>query len=142
MMKYVGGKEASKYLRIHHRTLYNIEKFMKEKEFKNDNDICLKNLDELDKKEGKLNISYVRVSTANQKDDLNRQKEMIKNQYPNHIMIEDIGSGINLNKKGIRKIIKLAIEGKVNELVIAYKDRLTRYGYELIEDLIKDYSNG
>jgi predicted site-specific integrase-resolvase len=109
---------------------------MKEKEFKNDNDICLKNLDELDKKEGKLNISYVRVSTANQKDDLNRQKEMIKNQYPNHIMIEDIGSGINLNKKGIRKIIKLAIEGKVNELVIAYKDRLTRYGYELIEDLI------
>ena len=57
-------------------------------------------------------------------------------------MIGDIGSGINLNKKGIRKIIKLAIAGKINELVIAYKDRLTRFGYELIEDLIKEYSNG
>lgn len=159
--KYVGGKEASKILGVHQRTLYqqeekglietirtpgnkrlyNVEKFIKKKECKN-NDICLKNLDELDKKEGKLNISYVRVSTVNQKDDLIRQKEMIKSKYPTHIMIEDIGSGINLNKKGIRKIIKLAIEGKINELVIAYKDRLTRYGYELIEDIIKEYSKG
>ncbi len=42
----------------------------------------------------------------------------------------------------LRKVIKLAIAGKINELVIAYKDRLTRFGYELIEDLIKEYSNG
>lgn len=48
-------------------------------------------------------------------------------------MIEDIDSGINLNKWGIRKIIKLAI---------AYKDRLVRFGYDLIEDLIKEYSGG
>ena len=45
-------------------------------------------------------------------------------------------------KRGIRKIINLAIEGRIEELVIAYKDRLTRFGYELIEDLIKKYSNG
>jgi len=57
-------------------------------------------------------------------------------------MIEDIGSGLNLNKRGIRKIIELAIEGKINKLVIAHKDRLVRFGYELIEDLIKKYSNG
>ena len=67
---------------------------------------------------------------------------MIKTKYPDHIMIEDIGSGINLNKRGIRKIIKLAISGKIDELVVAYKDRLTRFGFELIEDLIKEYSNG
>jgi putative resolvase len=54
-------------------------------------------------------VSYVRVSSSGQKDDLERQK---KSKYPNHIMIEDIGSGINLNKRGIRKIIKLAISGK------------------------------
>ena len=57
-------------------------------------------------------------------------------------MIEDIGSGVNLNKRGLRKIIRLAISGRVNELVVAYKDRLARFGYELIEDLIKEYSNG
>lgn len=57
-------------------------------------------------------------------------------------MIEDIGSGVNLNKRGIRKLISLAIEGRVEELVIAYKDRLARFGYELIEDLITTYSKG
>jgi len=57
-------------------------------------------------------------------------------------MIEDIGSGINFNRKGLRKTIKLAIEGKINKLIIAHKDRLTRFGYEIIEDLIKEYSEG
>ena len=62
--------------------------------------------------------------------------------YPKHILIEDIGSGLNLNKRGIKKIINLAIEGKINEVVVAYKDRLTRFGFELIEELINKYSNG
>ena len=57
-------------------------------------------------------------------------------------MITDIGSGINFNKYGIGKIIKLAIAGKIEELVIMHKDRLIRFGYELIEDLIKEYSGG
>ena len=50
-------------------------------------------------------------------------------KYPKYQMIEDIGSGINFNRKGLRKIIKLGIEGKINKLVVAYKDRLTRFGY-------------
>ena len=57
-------------------------------------------------------------------------------------MITDIGSGINFNRKGIRKIIDLAIEGKIEEVVVVYKDRLTRFGYELIEDIIEKYSEG
>lgn len=159
--KYVGGKEASKLLGVHQRTLYqweekgliktirtpggkrlyNVVDFLKEKECKDD-DNCIKDLDELDNFEEKLNLSYVRVSSIGQKDDLERQKKLILDKYPNHKMISDIGSGINFNRPGIRKIIKLAIEGKINELVIAYKDRLTRFGYELIESFIKDYSNG
>jgi len=99
-------------------------------------------LDELDKKKGKLKLSYVRVSTLKQKEDLVRQKNLIREKYPKHIMIEDIGSGINLNKRGILKIIDLAIEGKIEELVIAYKDRLARYGYELIEHIIEKHSKG
>ena len=53
-----------------------------------------------------------------------------------------MGSGINLNRRGLRKIIDLAIAGKVNKVVVAYKDRLTRFGYDLIEDIIKKYSGG
>jgi len=90
----------------------------------------------------KLNICYIRVSTLSQKNDLERQREFMTEKYPTYDVIEDIGSGLNFNRKGLRKIIKLAISGKINKLVIAYKDRLTRFGYDLIEDLIKDYSNG
>ena len=65
----------------------------------------------------------------------------MKDIYPNYKIIEDIGSGINFNRKGIRKIIDLAINNKIN-IVVAYKYRLTRFGFELIEDIIKKYSNG
>ena len=90
----------------------------------------------------KHNICYIRVSSISQKDDLERQRQVMLKKYPRYEIIEDIGSGLNLNKRGIKKIIKLGIEGKINELVIAYKDRLTRFGYELIEEIIKEYSKG
>jgi predicted site-specific integrase-resolvase len=60
----------------------------------------------------------------------------MKELYPDYKIIEDIGSGINFNRKGIRKIIDLAINNKINKVVVAYKDRLTRFGFELIEDII------
>jgi putative resolvase len=161
IIKYLGGKEAAKLLGVHQRTLYlwdkkgiietirtpgnkrlyNVEKFLLEKEGQ-DQSNSINDLNELDKLNGKLNISYVRVSSMSQKDDLQRQKNLIINNYPNHVLIQDIGSGVNMNRRGLRKIIKLAIAGKVNELVIAYKDRLSRFGYDLIEDLITEYSNG
>jgi len=155
---YMGGIEAASTLGVHQRTLhnwdekglietirtpgnkrlYNVKKFIENKKCKEQ--VC-SNLDDLDKKE-RLNLCYVRVSSNNQKDDLQRQKDQMIQKYPNHLIIEEIGSGLNLNKKGIKKIIKLAIAGKINELVVAYRDRLTRFGFELIEELIKDYSKG
>ena len=159
--KYITGKEATEKLGVHQRTLYqwdkkgwietirtdgnkrlyNVDKYLREKKCNNDVD-CIKNLDNIDNIKGKLKISYVRVSSQGEKDDLERQKKQMKELYPEHIMIEDIGSGVNLNKRGIRKIINLAIEGRIEELVVAYKDRLARFGYELIEDLITTYSKG
>ena len=158
-LEFVGGKEASKILGVHQRTLYqweekgeietirtsgnkrlyNVKKYLTSKV--KANNIC-DNLDDLDNKNEKLNICYVRVSTQNQNDDLERQKLLMKTKYPNYIIIEDIGSGLNLNKRGINKIIHLGIKGKVNELVVAYKDRLTRFGFELIEEIITKYSDG
>ena len=161
--KYVGGKEASKILGVHQRTLYqwdekgkievirtpggkrlyNVKKYLNQiKCIKKEEKIeeCIK-LEELDKLK-RIKICYARVSSNGQKDDLERQKKILKEKYPNHELISDVGSGINLNRKGLRKIIDLAIEGKVEELVVMYKDRLARFGYELIEDLIKKYSKG
>ena len=158
MNQYIGGKEASEKLGVHQRTLmqwdkkgwiktirtpgnkrlYDVENFLKTHNLKSE----IKEIVEDKKENEKLNICYVRVSTNGQKDDLKRQKELMKELYNDYEIIEDIGSGLNLNKKGIRKIIDLAIKGKINKLIIAHKDRLVRFGYELIEDLIKDYSNG
>ena len=161
--QYVGGKQASKILGIHQRTLYqweekkiietirtpggkrlyNVNKFLKEREEENNKNKKDNNDDiDISKINEKLNICYVRVSSQGQKNDLERQKQVMKEKYPNYIIIEDIGSGLNLNKRGIKKIIKLGIAGKVNELIVAYKDRLTRFGFELIEEIISEYSNG
>ena len=157
--KYVSGKKASEILGVHQRTLMNWDKkgliktirtpgnkrlydvadFLEEK--KCQKNVC-KNIDDLGSKKKRLNICYVRVSSRGQIDDLERQKKVMVSKYPKHIIIEEIGSGLNLNKRGIKKIIHLAIEGKINELVVAYRDRLTRFGFELIEDLIVKYSHG
>jgi len=160
--EFIGGKEASKILGVHQRTLYqweekgwiqtirtpggkrlyNVKKYLENHSLVDKNMNEIKNLDELDEKEEKLNICYARVSSHGQENDLERQKELLIKEYPKYICITDIGSGINFNRRGIRKIIHLAIQGKINELVIVHKDRLTRFGFELIEDLIKTYSNG
>ena len=49
---------------------------------------------------------------------------------------------MNLNRKGLRKIIDLSILGDINEVVVVHKDRLCRFGFDLIEDIITKYSNG
>jgi excisionase family DNA binding protein len=156
---YLGSKEACQQLGVHPRTLYNweekgkidtirtpggkrlynVEKYIK------DQKIITKNIDENEIENEnieKLKIIYTRVSSISQKDDLERQKNYMQKRYPNHLLIEDIGSGLNFNRRGLRKIIKYAISGKIEEIVVAYKDRLTRFGFELIEDLIKEYSGG
>lgn len=73
---------------------------------------------------------------------MKRQETYMKNKYPTYEIISDIGSGINFNRKGLNKIIDMGIKGEIEILVVAYKDRLTRFGYELIEKIIKEYSNG
>ena len=119
---------------------YNVAKYINDNKIKTDLDIIKE--EENEEETDKLNICYIRVSTVGQKDNLEHQREFMKNKFPDYMIIEDIGSGINFNRKGLRKIIKLAVANKINKLAVAYKDRLTRFGFELIEDLIKEYSNG
>ena len=85
----------------------------------------------------KLVIGYCRVSTPSQKDDLKTQVENVKSymiakgyQYE---IIEDIGSGINYNKKGLKQLIDKINNQEVSRVVVLYKDRLIRFGFELIE---------
>lgn len=145
-MEYVKRKEAMKILGISYitlykiaenkeidtikvgeNTLYNINKYLRERNVT---------------KQEKIKICYCRVSSSKQKADLERQKTYMKEKFPTHQIIEDIGSGINYERKGLLQILEKAVNGEIDEVVITYKDRLTRFGFELIEWIIKKYSNG
>ena len=65
----------------------------------------------------------------------------MKEKYPGYKIIGDVGSGINFKRKGLRKIIDLAILNKLDTLVVSYKDRISRIGYDLIEFILVNYSN-
>ena len=116
-------------IKLGNKKLYDLDKYIREKGLTRQNSI-------------KKKICYCRVSSAKQKEDLIRQIKYMKDRFPLHEIISDIGSGINFNRKGIKQIIENAVKGEIEEVVIAYKDRLARIGYDIIEFLIKQYSNG
>ena len=100
------GKEKGKIDTIRTpggKRLYNVDKYIKDqttnKIYNDDNE------EELNK----LKIIYVRVSSMSQKNDLERQKIYMQKRYPGYLLIEDIGSGLNFNRRGLRKIIKYSI---------------------------------
>jgi predicted site-specific integrase-resolvase len=81
-------------------------------------------------------ICYCRVSSPKQKEDLKRQVEYVTARYPGTEVIKDVGSGINFKRKGLKSILERAMSGEQLEIVVAYKDRLARFGYELVEGII------
>lgn len=88
-------------------------------------------------------IGYCRVSSNKQKDDLVIQVEnvktyMIAKGYQFDV-ITDIGSGIKYNKQGLNQLIDMITNSEVEKIVILYKDRLLRFGFELIENLCNKY---
>ena len=86
-------------------------------------------------------MAYARVSSHDQKDDLTRQEQRlekvcIENNY-DFEMISDLGSGINYNKKGLNKLIKMICNRQVSKLILTHKDRLLRFGSPLLFKLCK-----
>jgi putative resolvase len=81
-------------------------------------------------------IAYARVSSHDQKADLERQKQALElycaRQGWTFEVIADLGSGMNYHKKGLKKLLHAIIDGTVGRLVIAHKDRLLRFGAELV----------
>ena len=87
----------------------------------------------------KQNFIYARVSSKKQSDDLDRQIEFIKSRRPEYSiyrLITDIASGINFKRKGLSTILDSIIQGNVGEIVIAHRDRLSRFGFELINTFV------
>ena len=84
---------------------------------------------------------YARVSSNTQEDDLERQVESLKlwvsRNFPSaeYIVVTDIASGLNEDRRGLRKLIEMAKRREIQAIVIAYRDRLTRFGFEYLKTL-------
>lgn len=81
-------------------------------------------------------IAYARVSSHDQKDDLVRQQQVLEmycaNQGWTFDLISDLGSGMNYKKKGLNKLLEAIMNNEIGRLVLTHKDRLLRFGAELV----------
>lgn len=82
-------------------------------------------------------MAYARVSSRKQKDDLERQIAYLKAKEPNAEVITDIASGLNFKRKGLTTLLERCLQGDKLTVVVAHRDRLARFGFELIEWLIE-----
>lgn len=90
-------------------------------------------------------VAYTRVSTNNQKDDLiNQVKFLLDFANAKGIIvdetIEDIGSGLNYNRKKWNKLIEQCMENKIDSILITHKDRFIRFGYDWFEKFLGKYN--
>jgi len=80
-------------------------------------------------------VLYCRVSSSKQKEDLERQKKYLEKAYPGQEVIQDIGSGLNWERRGFKRLVDEVLEGRVKTIVVTYKDRLCRFGFELVQQI-------
>ena len=81
--------------------------------------------------DGRKHVGYARVSSYDQKEDLQRQTERLKISGCEEV-ITDIGSGLNCNKPGLRTLLNRILQGRIHTLSVVYEDRLLRFGTALI----------
>ena len=93
------------------------------------------------KPQERINLGYARVNAKHQKDDLERQEHLLEaylaKQGKPYEMITDIGSGINYTKTGLKQLLLKITSNQVETVFILHKDRLVRFGYELIEEFCR-----
>ena len=143
-MKYYSAKTVTKILGVTAQTLRNWDKenklkptYVKSNGYRYYSEESILAYTQERKTKKNLNvIGYIRVYKENEIE-LSKQKENIekylKEKYEHYEIIEDIGSGINYNKPGLLKLIEKINKKEVDVIVVLYKDRLLRFGFELVE---------
>ena len=148
--KYLRPEEVSKILQVSTRSLENwnnqgVLKCIRTKgnhrRYLMSDVIAMSAKERQQQQNNKRNICYCRVSTSSQKEDLERQIEYFRCKYPDYEIVKDIGSGLNFKRKGFNTILDSAIKGDIGEVVVTHKDRLCRFGFELVLRIIES-TNG
>ena len=143
-MKFYSAKTVTKILGVTAQTLRNWDKenklkptYVKSNGYRYYSEESILAYTQERKTKKNLNvIGYTRVYKENEIE-LSKQKENIekylKEKYEHYEIIEDIGSGINYNKPALLKLIEKINKKEVDVIVLLYKDRLLRFGFELVE---------
>ncbi|MGC9135114.1 IS607 family transposase, partial [Caldisphaera sp.] len=86
-------------------------------------------------------ILYARVSSNTQKDDLVNQVKYLEEKVKDYDqVITDVGSGLNVKRKGFLKLLRMTLNNEVLKVVVAYPDRLVRFNFEIIEEVCKAHN--
>ncbi|HIK12924.1 MAG TPA: IS607 family transposase [Oscillatoriaceae cyanobacterium M33_DOE_052] len=80
-----------------------------------------------------VTVCYARVSTHSQRDELQRQIEFLRSREPEAELVSEIGSGLNFRRRKFLAVLDRVLAGDIQRLVVAYPDRLVRFGFELIK---------
>lgn len=144
-MRYLKSCEICSELKISPATL---------KIWKDKNKICYKKLSDrkylydidsiLNQSKSDEIAIYGRVSATNQKEDLNRQIELLKTYCltkgikPTYVL-SDIASGLNENRRDLNKLFKLVFDKKISKVYITYKDRLSRFGFDYFKNIFSSF---
>ena len=136
-MKYVKGKEACNILGICSNTLRKLANDGKIETIRISGQRRYNVSTYLGKQQKQSLICYCRVSSPKQREDLERQVEYMRANYPQAEIIKDIGSGLNYKRRGLRTLLERAMRGEQLRVVVAYKDRLARFGFDIISWIIE-----
>ena len=146
--EYVNTKKAKELLQITPKTLRIWDKEGKIRTFRTPSGqrrYYLKDIQNImgrnSSHDQKQKVCYCRISSTNQMDDLSRQTTLLKSKFPNHILVTDVGSGINWKRKGLRTILEQTMQGNISEVVVAHRDRLCRFAFELLEFILASNGN-
>ncbi|WP_083305294.1 IS607 family transposase [Moorena producens] len=133
-MRYKPPRKACELLAVSEKTLRNWEKAGKIKSIRTPSNQRRYDVDSvLGRVKDKPTIIYARVSTRRQKEDLERQAAFLQGKFPEAEVIKDIGTGLNYRRKGLKALLGRVLSRDVSEIVVAHKDRMARFGFELIE---------
>jgi predicted site-specific integrase-resolvase len=138
MAKYVPLRVAVERLGMHPNTLRRYAEGGKIDYIKNEAGQRLFDVDGYIGKTGTaIIICYARVSSRHQSNDLPRQRDQLLSSYPGAEVVTDIGSGLNFKRKGLLTILERLMQGDKLTLVVAHKDRLARFGFDLIKWMVE-----
>ena len=137
-MRYVPSREASRILGVHPQTLRKWASDGSIQHIRTESGQRRYDVESyLGQAKPVTTICYCRVSSKKQSAGLARQVAFMRERYPDAEIVSDVGSGLNFKRRGLLAILERLHQGDKLRVVVAYRDRLARFGTELIEVLLE-----